>query len=88
MTNEAIETATPEEGYPDTGHVPAKEYSSTGQTVLATRRGYRFAHTNKDIPVIDSEGVAMSDAEAAVILEEADKAEVHVFKVEANKEGE
>lgn len=86
MTNDSIETAAPDEGLPDTGNVRQEEYSSTGQTVLATRRGYRFAPSNKDIPVITAKGVNMSSTDAEAVLAEAKTTGVVVFKVEKNEE--
>jgi len=49
-------------------NVAAEDYKTRGQTTVATRRGYRFVPSNKDLPVVTDQGVKMTkeDAEAAV----------------------
>jgi hypothetical protein len=54
-----------------------------GRTRLATRRGYRFAPSDKDLPVITSSGVNVSASQAADIIAEADAdTEGLVYKVQ------
>lgn len=49
-----------------------EEYTTRGQTVVATRRGYRFASSNKDLPVITSDGIKMTKDEADAVVAESD----------------
>jgi hypothetical protein len=58
-------------------------FETQGRTRLATRRGYRFAPSDKDLPVITSSGVNVSASQAADIIAEADAdTEGLVYKVQ------
>lgn len=60
-----------------------KPFETQGRTRLATRRGYRFAPSDQDLPVITSTGVNVTEQQAKAIIEEADSdTEGLVFKVE------
>lgn len=48
-----------------------EEYSTRGQVTVRTRPGHQFAPTNKDLPVIGSEGVQMSREHADEVIEES-----------------
>lgn len=62
-------------------------FETQGRTRLATRRGYRFAPSDKDLPVITSTGVNVTAAQADAIIAEADgDTEGLVFKVDNTEE--
>jgi hypothetical protein len=48
-----------------------EEYTTRGQTTVATRRGYRFASSNQDLPVITSDGIKMTKSEADAVVAES-----------------
>lgn len=77
---------TPGEGEPtvNTGNVGSEDYSTKGQTTVATRRGYRFAPSNKEIPMVTSLGIKVTAEQADALVTESDGL---VFKVE-DKDGE
>lgn len=90
MTEHDADTVTPLDGDGSnvTGvdeqfeNVSQADYETRGQTTVATRRGYRFVPSDKEIPVITSAGVKVT-AEQAEELVEASKntsAAVHVVK--------
>lgn len=70
--------------------VGGDEWQTQGRTTVATRSGYQFHPTNKDLPVITPEGVNMTAAEADEVLAEA--ASTHVedlaHRVTTEKDGE
>ena len=75
MTDEptvADPTPTPEGDLLDTGNVSEKEYTTRGQTKVATKRGWRFAPKDKDLPVITSAGVFVTREQAEALVEESD----------------
>lgn len=47
-------------------------FETQGRTRLATRRGYRFAPSDKDLPVVTSAGVNVTASQASDIIAEAD----------------
>ena len=69
-------------------NVPESEYETRGQTTVATRRGYRFVPSDKELPVIHSGGVKMSREAADALLDEAgdagDRVGLHI--VDDNEE--
>ena len=52
-------------------NTPESEYETRGKTTVATRRGYRFVPSDKDLPVIHSGGVKVTAEVAAQLIEEA-----------------
>lgn len=58
-----------------------QEYETRGQVRLATKRGYVFAPSNKDLPVVTPLGVAYTRENADKILAEATRANVTVAEV-------
>ena len=77
---------TPGEGEPtvDTGNVGPEDYSTRGQTTVATPRGYRFAPSDKEVPVVTHAGLKVTAEQADALVSESDGL---VFKVE-QKDGE
>lgn len=68
-------------------NVSAEDYSTQGKTTVATRRGYRFVPSDKDLPVITHEGINVT-AEQADALEEESDGLVRRVKSSDDKEGE
>lgn len=52
-------------------NVPEDGYTTKGQTTVATRRGYRFVPSNKDLPVVTSAGLKMTKDEAEAVVAES-----------------
>lgn len=52
-------------------NTPETEYETRGRTRVATRKGYRFKPSNKDLPEIHSGGVNMTSDEADAVVEES-----------------
>lgn len=67
-----------------TGNVKPEDYETRGQTTVATRRGYRFAPQDKDLPVITSDGIKVTAEQAKALVEESDG----LVSVRKNEEGE
>lgn len=63
-------------------NVDTEDYSTKGQTTVATRRGYRFAPSNKDLPVITAAGVKVTADQAQALVDESNG----VVSVVENKE--
>lgn len=53
-------------------NVSPEEYSTKGKTTVATRRGYAFVSSNRDLPVITHDGVQMTAEEADFVVAESD----------------
>lgn len=53
-------------------NVSVEDYSTRGHTTVATRRGYRFAPSNKDIPVVTHEGLNVTKEQASELVTESD----------------
>lgn len=83
MTDAPLETVAPDEGDPDTGNLPVEEYESQGDTVVATRRGYRFAPADKNVPVVTHVGLKVGSRQAEDLVKESDGV---VFIVPEEKE--
>lgn len=64
-------------------NVSADEYETRGQTTVATRRGYRFVPSDKEIPIITSDGVKMGKEDADKVVAES---RGRVFIVEPKNE--
>lgn len=75
----------PGEGAPtvETGNVNPEDYNTEGRTTVATPRGYRFASSNKEIPVVTSAGIKVTAEQADALAKESDGL---VFKVEKKDE--
>lgn len=71
----------------ESGNVSVKDYETRGRTTVATRRGYRFAPSDKDIPVITHEGVKVTAEQAATLAKESDDL-VFVRADASDEEGE
>jgi len=52
-------------------NVSAEYYDTRGQTTVATRRGYAVVPTNKDLPMVTSEGVKMTKEQADAVVAES-----------------
>lgn len=93
MTFDDVDTTTPLDGdghnvtgvAEQFGNPPEEEYETQGRTVVATRRGYRFASNNKDLPVIHSGGVKMTREQADEVVTESGGV---VFLVDNNESEE
>jgi hypothetical protein len=67
-------------------NVDFDEYTTQGKTTVATRRGYRFVPSDKDLPVITHAGVKVTSDQATQLIDESDGL---VRKVDPdNEEGE
>ena len=53
------------------GNVSSEDYTTRGQTVVATRRGYRFTPEDKSIPVITRDGVKVTKEQADALVAES-----------------
>lgn len=82
--NDAFETAAPDEGQPDTGNASVEDYSTRGQTTVATRRGWRFAPSDKDLPVVTHAGVKVTSEQARSLVQESGG----LVQIVDDKEGE
>lgn len=65
-----------------------EEYNTRGETVIRTRAGHVFMPSNKDLPPITPDGVAMGKDTAESVMEEANKAfgDGYVSKVQVDTE--
>lgn len=70
---------------PGVENVSAEEYTTQGKTTVATRRGYRFVPSNKDLPMITHDGIRVTADEADALVEESDGL---VYKVLADENKE
>ena len=52
-------------------NVPVEDYSTRGQTTVATRRGYRFVPSNKSLPVVTHDGVKVTIEDAEALTSES-----------------
>lgn len=52
------------------GRPSSEDYTSTGTTVVKTRRGHRVVPSNTDLPVVDEQGVKMSADNAKAVVGE------------------
>lgn len=64
------------------------EYTTRGQTRLATRRGYRFQPSNKDLPEVTASGISVTATDADAILRESDAVRGTVYKVDTDQDQE
>ena len=72
------------------GNTPESEYETKGKTTVATRHGYRFASSNKDVPVIHSGGVKVTKEVADELVKESkdSRAEVRIVEDSDEKKGD
>lgn len=54
-----------------TGNITAEHYETRGQTTVATRRGYRFASADKNIPVVTASGLKVTADTADALVKES-----------------
>lgn len=52
-------------------NVKQEDYDTRGQTTVATRRGYRFAPSDKNVPVITNTGVKVTADQAEALVKES-----------------
>lgn len=76
----------PEAGTGEVTTQSGEQYTTRGQVRLATRQGYRFRPSNKDLPEITPEGVNMSRENADAVLDESDQNDGFVFEVTDDNE--
>lgn len=62
-----------------TGNITLEHYDTQGRTTVATRRGYRFAPSDKALPVVTHRGVKMSKDAADEVVAESNGV-VHVVE--------
>jgi len=65
QSGESQEAAPAQDGRPS-----SEEYSSTGNTVVKTRKGHRVVPSDTSLPIVDENGVTMSAANAEKVVEE------------------
>lgn len=72
----------------ESGNVPAEDFDTKGKTTVATRRGYAFNPSNKDLPQITSAGVKMTKDQADEVVAESanSKAAAFIVSDDENKE--
>lgn len=69
-------------------NVDPDEYSTQGKTTVATRRGYRFVPSDKDLPVITHAGTKVTAEQADALIEESNGLVRKVEPKADTKEGE
>lgn len=69
------------EPLPDTGNVSEADYKGTGKTSVRTRYPYRFAPSDKNIPVVDRRGVKVTRDQADTLVNESNGL-VYIYKEE------
>lgn len=74
-----------DEQFETTANVQQEDYETKGRTTVATRRGYRFVPTNKDLPVVTSTGLKVTAEEAEALVSES-KGLVSIVTNDENKE--
>lgn len=62
-------------------NVQPEDYDTRGQTTVATPRGYAFASSNKDVPVITHAGVKVTADVANELVAESDEVNGGVYIV-------
>lgn len=84
MAENDVDTVTPvDDGdftpFDDHGNITPEHYETRGQTTVATRRGYAFVPSDKNVPVITAEGVQVTKDQADAIVNESN-GRVHIVE--------
>jgi len=82
-TDPPTEQETPDEGITTQ---EGEQYTTRGQTRLATRHGYRFRPSDTNLPEVTSAGINVTKDQADLVLAESEKVGGHVYLVEIEKE--